>query len=223
IITALIGMESSYGGHEGSFSALSALATLAFDYPRRADYFRRELTNYLVLCRRNHLDPQALKSSYAGALGAGQFMPSSYLAYAVDADGGGSDLFIHWPDIVASIAHYLAAHGWQAGEPVAAAAALKPGFASDNLFGRVVPMRTLHVKGVAFDVSLAADTPVRLVKVATRSGDAEEDDYWVGLPNFSVLMSYNNSALYALAATQLAGALAAAPASADAPLAAGHP
>ncbi len=149
-------------------------------------------------------------------------MPSSYLSYAVDADGGGSDLFIHWPDIVASIAHYLAAHGWQAGKPLAAPAALKPGFDSENLFGRVVPMRTLRAKNVASDLSVAGDTPVRLIKVTTRNGNTEEDDYWIGLPNFSVLMSYNNSALYALAATQLADALATAPASVGAPLAAGH-
>lgn len=222
IVTALIGMESFYGRREGGFSALSALVTLAFDYPPRANYFRHELENYLILCRRNHLDPQALKSSYAGALGAGQFMPSSYLAYAVDADGGGSNLFVHWPDIIASIAHFLAVHGWRAGMPVAAPAALKPGFDSDNLFGRVVPIKTLRAKNIVFDVSVADDTPARLVKVAVGK-ESKDDNYWIGLPNFSVLMAYNDSVLYALAATQIAGALAAAPASAGVPVAAGRP
>jgi len=200
IVAALVGMESYYGRHEGSHSALTALATLAFGYPRRASFFRKELADYLLLCRQNKLDPTALKGSYAGALGAGQFMPSSYLAYAVDADGGGSDLFSHWADITASVAHYLASHGWRRGEPVAAPAAVPGNVDATSLEGRTLAARALRAKGVVFDAPVAATAPVRLVRTMTRKGPK----YWVGLPNFSVLMSYNNSPLYALAATQLA-------------------
>lgn len=206
IVAALVGMESYYGRHEGSHSALTALATLAFGYPRRASFFRKELADYLLLCRQNHLDPTALKGSYAGALGAGQFMPSSYLAYAVDADGGGSDLFSHWPDITASIAHYLARHGWRREEPVAAPAAVPKDFDAASLDGHSLSARELRAKGVVFDAPVAATAPVRLVRTMTRKGPK----YWVGLPNFSVLMSYNNSPLYALAAAQLAGEIEAA-------------
>ncbi|MGH8274521.1 MAG: lytic murein transglycosylase B [Gammaproteobacteria bacterium] len=209
VITALIGMESRYGENEGNISALSALATLAFDYPRRAEFFRRELTQYLLLCRRNNFDPRTLKSSYAGALGAGQFMPSSYLAYAVDADGGGINMFSSWPDITASIAHFLARHGWRAGKPVAARAALKPDAKPEHLVGRELTARDLENAGIVFDAPVAATASARLVKVETQGAGNEQAQYWVGLHNFSVLMSYNHSPLYALAAAQLAAAIAA--------------
>lgn len=221
IVTALIGMESFYGKHEGSHSALTALATLAFDYPPRETFFRKELSDYLVLCRQNHLDPATLQASYAGALGAGQFMPSSYLQYAVDADGGGSDLFASWSDIVASIANYLSVHGWRTDQPVAAPAALRTGVNADAFIGHDVTARSLRASGVVFDAPVAATAPVRLVKVENEDG---QDEYWVGLPNFMVLMSYNHSVSYALAATELAGAIATGAASATAgkPLAVGH-
>lgn len=206
IIAALVGMESFYGQREGTHSALGALVTLAFDYPRRGKFFRKELADYLILCRDNDLDPAAVKASYAGALGAGQFMPSSYLAFAVDADGGGSNLFTHWPDITASIANYLALHGWRADQPVAAPAALPAGFDPATLVGHPLPARQLRARGVIFDAPVAATASVRLVETTTPKGTK----YWVGLPNFSVLMTYNRSPLYALAAAQLAGEIAAA-------------
>lgn len=207
IIAALVGMESFYGRREGSHSALSALVTLAFGYPPRGAFFRKELADYLVLCRDNGLDPAAVKASYAGALGAGQFMPSSYLAYAVDADGGGSNLFTHWPDITASIANFLASHGWRADEPIAAPAAVPAGFDATAVDDHPMPARALRAHGVVFDAPVAATAPVRLIKTATPKGTT----YWVGLPNFSVLMSYNRSPLYALAAAQLAGDIGAGP------------
>jgi membrane-bound lytic murein transglycosylase B len=211
IVTALIGMESRYGEREGSISALGALATLAFDYPRRADFFRKELAKYLILCRKNGFDPAALKSSYAGALGAGQFMPSSYLAYAVDADGNGADLFASWPDITGSVAHFLAAHGWRAGAPVVARAKITSGADLSRFLDKKLPAHDLKSAGIAFAAPLAATAPVRLIKVET-GADHDRPQYWVGLPNFSVLMSYNHSTLYALAAAQLATAIAAPPA-----------
>ena len=221
IVAALLGMESYYGRREGSHSALTALSTLAFDYPPRQRFFRKELGDFLLLCRRNHLDPTKLKSSYAGALGAGQFMPSSYLAYAIDADGGGgSDLFTHWPDIIASIAHYLSVNGWRAGQPVASPGGIPSALDPADLLDHTLQAHTLRARGIVFEAPVAATAPVRLVKVATQKGD----EYWVGLPNFLALMTYNRSVNYALAATQLAAAINedAAPATAGDPLAAGH-
>lgn len=200
VIAALVGMESFYGKHEGTHSALQALVTFSFGYPRRAKFFRSELAAYLVLCRDNGFDPARLKSSYAGALGAGQFMPSSYRHYAVDADGHGSDLFSSWDDIAASVANYLALHGWRRGEPLAAPAAIPDSLDPASLLGHRLTAGTLRRKGVAFEAPVASTAPVRLVKVELR----HKDRYWVGLPNFLVLMSYNRSPLYALAATQLA-------------------
>lgn len=208
IVTALIGMESRYGSREGGFSALSALATLAFDYPSRAEFFRRELAQYLILCRKNGFDPSGLQSSYAGALGAGQFMPSSYLAYAVDADGGGSDLFGDWQDIIASVAHFLGAHGWRRSSPVVAHAQVKAGTDASRFTGKTLPARDLASAGIVFDAPVAATASVRLVKVEAQTGDEDDPQYWVGLPNFSVIMRYNHSPLYALAAAQLASAIA---------------
>jgi membrane-bound lytic murein transglycosylase B len=203
VVAAIIGMESHYGRNEGGYSALSALATLAFDYPPRAKFFRAELEKYLILARKNGFDPRKLKSSYAGALGAVQFMPSSYLAYAVDADGGGSDMFESWPDIISSVANFLAVHGWQAGQPVAARAKLKSGEQAKHLTGHTTQAAKLREAGVAFGADVASNDQVRLVEVETREGK----QYWVGLPNFMVIMRYNHSPLYALAAAQLAGAI----------------
>lgn len=208
VVAALVGMESFYGKYEGSHSALQALVTFSFGYPRRGKYFRRELAAYLVLCRDNGFDPARLKSSYAGALGAGQFMPSSYRHYGVDVDGHGSDLFSSWDDIAASVANYLSRHGWRRGEPLAAPAAIPADLDPAPLLDHRLTAGTLRRKGVAFDAPVASTAPVRLVKVELR----HKDRYWVGLPNFLVLMTYDRSPLYALAATQLAAALETAPA-----------
>ena len=203
VIASLIGMESFYGRHEGTHSALQALVTFSFGYPPREHFFRHELAQYLILCRENGFDPTQVKSSYAGALGAGQFMPSSYRRYAIDADGHGSDLFHSWDDITASIANYLARHGWRRDEPVAAPAAVPPGVDADRLVGRKMKAGLLRRLGVVFDAPVPGTASVRLVQVELR----HKTRYWVGLPNFSVLMSYNRSPLYALAATQLAAAI----------------
>ncbi len=207
IVASLIGMESFYGRHEGSHSALQALVTFAFGYPPRERFFRHELASYLILCRENGFDPTALKSSYAGALGAGQFMPSSYRHYAVDVDGHGSDLFHSWDDITASIANYLARHGWRRGEPLAAPAAIPEGLDADKLVDRKMKASQLRRLGVVFEAPVPATASVRLIRVELR----HKTRYWVGLPNFSVLMSYNRSPLYALAATQLAAEIDTAP------------
>lgn len=203
IIVAVLGMETRYGVRQGRHSALQALATLAFAYPPRALFFRKQLAAFLILCRKNNLDPLMVKSSYAGALGAGQFMPSSYLAYGVDTSGRGSNLFTSWPDIIASIANFLAAHGWRRDRPIAVPAGLPSGGAAGDLLNRSLPVYKLRAHGIIFDAPVSADTSVQLFTVEAAQGK----HYWIGLPNFTVLMSYNHSALYALAATQLAAAL----------------
>jgi membrane-bound lytic murein transglycosylase B len=104
---------------------VDALSTLAFDYPPRASYFRAELEQFLLLAREEGFDTGSVLGSYAGAMGNGQFMPRSYRTWAMDGDGDGKrDLWGSWPDVLASVANYLADHGWRAGEPVAAPARL---------------------------------------------------------------------------------------------------
>ncbi len=209
IIVAILGMETRYGVRQGRHSALQALATLAFAYPPRARFFSKQLAAFLILCRKNNLNPLTVQSSYAGALGAGQFMPSSYLAYAVDTSGKGSNLFTSWPDIIASIANFLAAHGWQRGRPIAVPAGSPSGEVAADLLNRMFPVRKLRARGIIFDAPVSANTSVQLFAVGATQGR----HYWVGLPNFTVLMRYNRSPLYALAATQLAAALVAPPVS----------
>lgn len=205
IVTAIIGMESYYGKYEGGYSALRVLSTLAFDYPPRSRFFSKELKAYLVLCRANHFAPNQLKSSYAGALGAGQFMPSTYLLYSINADGNRTNLFTDWPDIVASVANYLARNGWSRGQAIAVPAALPKSHLSPNLYDQLTTAGQLRAARVVFDAPINNDIPVILFGTQTETGKR----YWVGLPNFRAILHYNASTSYALAATELAAAISA--------------
>jgi membrane-bound lytic murein transglycosylase B len=114
VITAIIGVETRYGKIQGSYRVIDSLLTLGFDYPRRSKFFRKELVNFFLLTRENELDILEIKGSYAGAMGYGQFISSSYRAYAIDYDGDGSaDLFNSVDDAIGSVANYLYIHGWK--------------------------------------------------------------------------------------------------------------
>jgi len=125
VIVGIIGCETFFGRITGKYRVVDALSTLAFDYPPRASYFRAELEQFLLLAREEGFDTKVVLGSYAGAMGNGQFMPRSYRTWAMDGDGDGKrDLWGSWPDVIASVANYLADHGWRAGEPVVAPARL---------------------------------------------------------------------------------------------------
>jgi len=206
-LAAILGVETFYGRLTGSYRVLDALATLAFDYPARAKFFRDELEQFLLLTRDEGLDPLSVKGSYAGAMGAPQFMPSNYRRYAVDADADGHiDLWTNWQDVCASIGNYLKEHGWNAGEPVLSEASVAADQASE-LDGRKLVLSetvgSLHAKGVNFDSSLPADAPALLIAV-----DETDGVHWrVGYNNFYVITRYNHSALYAMAVYELAAAV----------------
>jgi membrane-bound lytic murein transglycosylase B len=206
-LAAILGVETYYGRLTGTYRVLDALATLAFDYPARAKFFRDELEQFLLLTRDAGLDPLSVKGSYAGAMGAPQFMPSNYRRYAVDADADGHiNLWTNWPDVCASVGNYLKEHGWNAGEPVLSEASVDPDKASD-LDGRKLALSetvgSLHTKGVNFDSSLAEDAPAVLI-----AADDSEGVHWrVGYNNFYVITRYNHSALYAMAVYELAAAV----------------
>ena len=202
VIVAVIGVETRYGKIMGSFLVAEALATLAFDFPSRADFFRKELTNYLILTRSQNLDPLSLKGSYAGAMGYGQFMPSSYQAYAVDFDGDGfKDIWNNKADAIGSVANYFSEHGWQGDDPVIvrgykqigretsikANVSLKPSILAGEL------------KKEGIDSPLADSTEVALFLMQTEDGE----EYWLGLNDFYVITRYNHSSMYALAVHQL--------------------
>jgi len=208
IMAAIVGVETYYGRQTGGYRVLDALATLGFDYPPRAKFFRGELAEFFLLTRDEELELTGVMGSYAGAMGPPQFIPSSYRAYAVDGDGDGRrDLLGNWDDILASVANYFVAHGWRAGEPVAV-----PGQIDDpqsfpvgrNKLKLVDTVGSLTAKGVRFDTELDASAPTQLIGFEGDDGD----EYWVGFKNFYVITRYNRSAMYAMAVYQLAAELA---------------
>jgi membrane-bound lytic murein transglycosylase B len=206
-LAAIVGVETYYGRLTGSYRVLDALATLAFDYPARAKFFRDELEQFILLARDIGLDPLVVKGSYAGAMGAPQFMPSNYRRYAVDANADGHiDLWNNWSDVCASVGNYLKEHGWNAGEPVLSEAAVDAGKTAD-LDGRKLALadtvESLKAKGVTFDSSLPPEAPAILI-----AADESDGVHWrVGYSNFYVITRYNHSALYAMAVYELAAAV----------------
>lgn len=206
VLVAIIGVETYYGRISGSYRVVDALTTLAFDYPKRAPFFTQELEHFLVLAYESGKDPLGLKGSYAGAMGYGQFMPSSYRSYARDFDNDGvADIWTNPQDAIYSVANYFKAHGWRQGEPVVVAAHAEK--ADSAIFnGGLKPQFTvgeLAEMGVAplseTDVSYPA-TPMKL------EGE-QGPEYWLGLPNFYVITRYNHSAMYALSVWQLSQAI----------------
>ena len=211
-IVAIIGVETFYGRNTGSYRVLDALYTLAFDHPKRAPFFAGELAQLFALAKDEpQLDLLTLKGSYAGAMGMGQFMPSSYRLWAKDGDRDGRrDLLTHTPDVFASIANYFVVHGWQAGGPVVARATLDPGrveFVPDSL-QPVHPLSELAARGYRpmAGEPLPADPATQGATVVGLDGDAGREQ-WIGYRNYFVITRYNRSPMYALAVHQLARAI----------------
>ena len=205
IITAIIGVETNYGGNLGRHRVIDALSTLGFSYPERADFFRKELESFLLLSREESVDAARVTGSYAGAVGMPQFIPSSYRAYAVDFDGDGRrDLWESRADVIGSVASYLQRHGWKEGEAVAVPAQVANGVPAGVPVAGKKPVKpelrlgALESKGVRPSESLDPSTWVSLILL-----DGAEDEYWLGLENFYAITRYNNSNLYAMAVYQL--------------------
>ncbi|WP_308366285.1 MULTISPECIES: lytic murein transglycosylase B [unclassified Microbulbifer] len=203
MIVAIIGIETRYGGNMGSYRVLDALATLAFNYPRRAPFFTKELENYLLLTREQGVDPTALVGSYAGAMGFGQFMPSSYRAFAVDFNGDGRvDIWTDTTDAIGSVANYFAEHGWKPGEPVTVLSQPRPN-ADMTLVNDSLDLNwtvgELAEKGFPTTAQVEADTAANVFSLQLKKGK----QYWIGLNNFYVITRYNRSRLYAMAAYEL--------------------
>lgn len=207
IIVAIIGVETRYGQHRGGYRVMDALATLAFGYPPRAPFFRKQLAEYLLMTREERVDPLTLTGSYAGAMGQPQFMPSSFRSFAVDFDQDGRrDLWENRSDIIGSVANYFAQHQWRYGEPVVIRA--EPAEVSfDSLVAQglkpAITARDLVNSGVIVDAPLAPEQLTALVQLETESGP----EYWVALNNFYVITRYNRSPLYAMAVWQLSEAI----------------
>lgn len=203
IIVAIIGVETEYGRNTGGFRVFEALATLAFKYPPRAEFFRTELEQFLLLARENNLDPLAVKGSFAGAIGIPQFMPGSQRRYAVDFDGDQRvDLGNSVDDAIGSVGRFLEQHGWLAGQPVAVPA-MTSGTPDERLLQAglrpSLKVAELAEKGIRADTDPQAS--VALIDLVSPGRDTE---YWLGFENFYVITRYNRSSFYAMSVFQLA-------------------
>jgi membrane-bound lytic murein transglycosylase B len=209
IIVSIIGVETFYGRITGSYRIIDALVTLGFYYPEglssdRSPFFSSELMQYMRLAIEEQLPVAEVTGSYAGAMGMGQFMPSSYREYAVDFDGDGRrDLWRSTPDVVGSVANYLHRHGWQPGQPVTQRAIAMQGAAFDEISTRnLTPTLTVaqwQEKGFNSSSELSPDLPAAVLKLS----EEERNTYWLTFQNFYVITRYNRSPRYAMAVYEL--------------------
>jgi membrane-bound lytic murein transglycosylase B len=207
VILGILGVETAFGRNKGSFRAIDALATIAFDGTRRQEYFRDELKELLLLARETGIDPLRVKGSYAGAMGLPQFMPSSYRKYAVDYDGDGViDLLANPADAIGSIASYMKAFGWVPGEVPTAPVRLAPGTEADLVSGlaRVHDLMDVQGRGVVFS---GRDPPPGPVSIFELPAPGKPSKFVAGFTNFEAVTRYNRSTFYASAVLELADAI----------------
>ena len=205
IIAAIIGVETYYGDRPGKNRIIDALSTLAFDYPPRQKFFRRELARFFEWARAQGIYPLPPVGSYAGAMGMPQFMPSSYLAYAEDGDGDGrKDIWENIADVTASVGHYLVHHGWKSEATIAVPAKVPAELvaaAPGQALGLDTSVGRLRAQGVCFDSGrMDDDTPAVLIQLESENAPFS----WGGLANFPPITGYTPSRINALAVCPLA-------------------
>jgi membrane-bound lytic murein transglycosylase B len=204
IIAAVIGVETMYGRYRGNYRVLDALTTLAFDYPPRASFFRGELKEFIRLVKEEEQAITELKGSYAGAMGYGQFIPSSYRRYSVDFDEDGvRDIWNNPVDAIGSVANYLAEHGW--GRDQTVAIQVEGHKLQDELFNvSLKPSSTVgEFQALGVPIKGQANAEISPMRLVGKSGN----EFWLGYKNFYVITRYNHSKLYAMAVFQLSEAL----------------
>ncbi len=202
IIVAIIGVETYYGRHKGTYPVIDALYTLGFHYPKRAQFFSKEFAYFIRLAEQQGWQLEQIKGSYAGAMGFGQFIPSSYLHYGVDFDDDGKvDMLNNPVDAIGSVANYFHQHRWRMGEPVvhranAQAEQAKPWLRSELKLQD--SWQQLADAGISTTDQLSPNTLVKLLALE----EAEGQSYWLAEHNFYVITRYNRSPLYAMAVYQ---------------------
>ncbi len=206
IIGAIIGVETFYGKRQGNYRVLDSLSTLAFDYPKRS-LFWRELKHFFVMSQEQQVNPGEVKGSYAGAMGYGQFIPSSYRRYAVDYDNDGlKDLWHNKADAIGSVANYFKRHGWKKDQAVTQRVHVEGDKYQDAVNDRLKPkwnVSELKALGVTPTQDVADDASATLVKLIGDKGA----EFWLGNHNFYVITRYNHSRMYAMAVYQLSQAI----------------
>ena len=213
VVAAILGVETRFGVNATAHRTLDALATQGFEHPTRSPFFFSELTEFFVLCRELAFQPAAVKGSYAGAIGAAQFMPSNYRRYAVDFDGDGRRDLWALPDAIGSVANYLVHYGGEAGYRrdlplmLPARLAARPPDFPVNRKRTTHPYSALTGLGIRAQDDLPPDEPVGLIELSLDAAPDGRKEYWIGLHNFFAIMTYNPQTLYAMAVAQLAQAL----------------
>lgn len=206
IIGSIIGVETYYGQRQGNYRVLDSLSTLAFDYPKRS-LFWRELKEFFVMSQEQGVNPNDIKGSYAGAMGYGQFIPSSYRHYAIDYDGDGKkDLWTNKADAIGSVANYFKRHGWKKDQPVTQRVQVSGNKYTEAVNDRLKPKWTageLKALGVTPTEPVQDDASATLVKLIGENGA----EFWLGNHNFYVITRYNHSRMYAMAVYQLSQAI----------------
>jgi membrane-bound lytic murein transglycosylase B len=229
IITSILGVETRYGKIKGNYRVLDSLVTLGFDFPRRSKFFKSELIEFFILTRENNLDINSVLGSYAGAMGYGQFISSSYRAYAIDYDGDGyADLFNSVPDAVASIANYLKKHGWKRDGAIVKRVELNKvskTYKHQNNINKYIPLKFTEGKEEKYIIkqgdsllSIAISNDLELKQLMDlnniqnknliKSGQTillnkSQDVYFIGDDNFIAITKYNRSHFYAKAVYDL--------------------
>lgn len=207
VIVAIIGVESHYGERTGTYIALNALSTLAFNYPQRSKFFTKELAQFLLLTKEQQLPALSTKSSYAGALGIPQFMPSTYRHYAVGyAKKSHANIITVDADAIVSIANYLRVNGWKRNQPIACAFSSKKPFNSKIVSKRPrlrTTVRQLKKMGIHPAIAVPANQKAAIVELKNQQGT----EHWLIFHNFKVIMKYNPRVSYAMAVYQLSEAI----------------
>lgn len=209
LLVAIVGIETNYGTTMGTYRIADALTTLGYHYPRRAEYFQRELAEFLQLAYEEKQDPFNFKGSYAGAMGMPQFMPSSFRQYAVDWDGDGHrDIWRNTGDALASVANYMKQHGWQSSAPIAVPVAMQITPQLQQIIDEPTALKytagQLRQLGVIIPAQISNQEKGILYRLEKSSG---KYDYWFGLNNFYTIWQYNHSRHYVAAVRQIANGL----------------
>lgn len=202
-ITAIIGVESDYGNYRGKYRVFDALTTLSFEKNRRNKFFKNELKEFLLLSRNEGFDPLAVKGSFAGAIGLGQFMPSNYRSYVVDFNKDGKKQMNNHTDAIGSVAYYFKRHNWKKNIPIATRVKYKGNRYNSKKTGYKNKYSRISLKGITPKDKFAYNKKVHLIKLKR----ANYDELWYGSSNFYTITRYNHSSYYAMAVHQLATAI----------------